>query len=103
MNIPLPSTSVAPSGTSRKRKRKSPTQDQKVIKEIEEIEREAYHSPQRDFSPPPTPELEEVPSSTNATTNKGIKLHFSSPSPIASIKMKNPFTRSSSLKEVVEA
>jgi hypothetical protein len=86
MQSPLPSTSVAPAGTSRKRKRKSPTQDQEVIKEIEETEREAYHSPQRDFSPPPAPELEEVPSSTKATTKKGRKFHFSSPSPTTSTK-----------------
>ena len=35
MQSPLPSTSFSPAGTSRKRKRKSPTQDQEVIKEIE--------------------------------------------------------------------
>jgi hypothetical protein len=49
MQSPLPSTSVSLAGTSRKRKSKAPTQDQEVIKEIEEKEREAYHSPQRDF------------------------------------------------------
>jgi hypothetical protein len=73
---PFPSTSTALAGARRKRKRKSPTQYQEVIKEIEEIEREAYHSPQRDFSPPLAPELEEVPSSTKVTTKKGRKLHF---------------------------
>jgi len=45
MQSPFPSTSTAPIGTRRKRKSKAPTQDQEVIKEIEEIEREAYHSP----------------------------------------------------------
>jgi hypothetical protein len=46
--------------------------------------------------------LEEVPSSTKATTKKGRKLHFSSPYPTSSIKIKKPFTRSSTLKEVAE-
>jgi hypothetical protein len=103
MKIPLPSTSDARAGTSKKRKRKAISQDKEVIKEVEETKREAYHSPQRDFSPPPTPELEEVLSSTKATTNKGRKLHFSSPSPAASIRINIPFTRSSSLNEAVEA
>jgi hypothetical protein len=47
--------------------------------------------------------LEEVPSSTKATTRKGRKLHFSSPSPTISTKVRKPFNRSSSLKEVDEA
>jgi hypothetical protein len=47
--------------------------------------------------------LEEVLSSTKATTKKGRKIHFSSPSPASSKKVSNPFTRSSSLKEAVEA
>jgi hypothetical protein len=46
--------------------------------------------------------LEEVPSSTKATTKKGRKLHFSSPSPTTSINIKKPFTISSTLKEVDE-
>jgi hypothetical protein len=46
--------------------------------------------------------LEEVPSSTKATTKKGRKLHFSSPSLAAIIKIEKPFTRSSTLKEAVE-
>jgi hypothetical protein len=46
--------------------------------------------------------LEEVPSSTKATNKKGRKFHFSSPTPAASIKVKKPFTRSSTLKEAVE-
>jgi hypothetical protein len=103
MQSPLPYTSDAPEGTRKKRKNKGIAQDKEVIKEIEETKREAYHSPQRYFSPPPSPKLEEVPSSTKATKNKGRKLHFSSPTPPTSIKVNNPFTRSSSLKEAVEA
>jgi hypothetical protein len=103
MQSPFPSTSTSPAGTSKKINIKAISQDKEVIQEVEERGREAYHSPQRDFSPPPAPELEEVPSSTKATTKKGRKFHFSSPSPTASIKIKNPFTRSSALKEVVEA
>jgi len=49
---PFPSTSTAPVGTKKKRKSKAPTQDQEVIKDIVEVEKEAYHSPQRDLSPP---------------------------------------------------
>jgi hypothetical protein len=102
MQSPFPSTSAAPTGTCKKKKRKAIAQDKEVIKEIEEEEREVHHSPQRDFSPPPEPELEEFPSSTKATAKKGRKLHFSSPTPTTSIKVRKPFTRSSSLKEVVE-
>jgi hypothetical protein len=102
MQIPFPSTSDAPAGTSMKRKSKSIAQYKEVITEVEETEREAYHSPQRDFSPPPAIELEEVPSSTKPTTKKGRKLHFSSLSSATSTKVMNPFTRSSALKEDVE-
>jgi hypothetical protein len=45
MQSPFPSTSVAPTGTSRKIKRKSTTQDKESLKEIEEEEREVHHSP----------------------------------------------------------
>jgi hypothetical protein len=93
MQIPLPYTGDAPAGISNKRKSKSISQDKEFIKKIEVIEREAYHSPQRDFSPPPTPEFEEVPSSTKITTKKGRKLHFSSPSLTNSTKLSKPFTR----------
>jgi hypothetical protein len=55
IQIPLPSTSTAPTGTNKKRKSKALTQDQEVIKEDEELEKEAYHSPQRDLSPHPRP------------------------------------------------
>ena len=103
MHSPFPSTSVATVGTNEKRKNKASTQDKESLKEIEEAEREVHHSPQRYFSPPPAPELEEVPSSTKATTKRGSKMHFSSPSPIAKIKIRKLFTRSSTLKEVVEA
>jgi hypothetical protein len=81
---------------------KAPTQDQEVIKEAEEAEREDYNSPQRNLSPPPTPKLEEVPSSTKSTTKKGRKLHFSSSPSTASTKFRRPFTRSSALKEDIE-
>jgi hypothetical protein len=53
MQSPLPSTSVSPAGTSKKRKSKGIAQAKEVIKEIEGEEREVHHSPQRDFSPPP--------------------------------------------------
>jgi hypothetical protein len=90
-------------GTSKKRKRKPTTQDKETPKEIEEEEREVHHSPQREFSPPPAPELEEVPSSTKTTAKKGRKLHFPSPAPAAKTRVRRPFTRSSTHKEVVEA
>jgi hypothetical protein len=99
---PFPSTSVAPTGANKKRKSKAHVQDQEAIKEVARTEEEAYHSPQRDLSPPPAPELEEVPSSTKATTKKGRKLHFSSSPSTTSTKIRKPFTRSSTLKGVVE-
>ena len=49
MQSPSPYTSVDLAGTRKKRKSKSITQDKEVIKEVEEAEREAYHSPQREF------------------------------------------------------
>jgi hypothetical protein len=72
------------------------------IKEVTGTEEEACHSPQRDFSPPPPPELEEVPSTTKTTAKKGKKLHFSSSPPTTSTKIRKPFTRSSTPKEVFE-
>ena len=103
MQIPLSSSSVSPAGTSRKRKRKPATQVKETPKETEEEEREVHHSPQREFSPPLAPELEEVPSSTKTTSKKGRKLHFPSLSPTDKTRFKRPFTRSSSHKEYVEA
>jgi hypothetical protein len=99
---PLPSTSAAKAGTSKKRKSRVLVQDQEAIKEVARTKEEAYHSPQRDLSPPPPPELEEAPSSTKTTTKKGKKLHFSSSPSATNIKVRRPFTRSSALKEVVE-
>jgi hypothetical protein len=99
---PFPCTSTYPTGANKKRKRRAPTQDQEIIKEVEEIEKEGYHSPQRDLSPPPAPELEEVPSSTKDTTKKERKLHFSSSPSTTSTKFRRPFTRSSTLKEAIE-
>ena len=55
MKIPFPPTSDAPTETSKKRKSKSITQDKVVVKELEEEDKEAYHSPWRDSSPPPAP------------------------------------------------
>ena len=51
---PLSSTIVVPKGASKKIKSKSLVQDQEAIKKVEKTEREAYHYPQRDLSPPPT-------------------------------------------------
>jgi hypothetical protein len=99
---PFPSTSAAQTGTSKKRKSRVLVQDQEAIKEVARTEEETYHSPQRYLSPPPAPELEEVPSSTKATTKKGRRLHFSSSPSTASTNIRRPFTRSSSLKEAVE-
>jgi hypothetical protein len=45
MQGPFPSSSVAPIGTSKKRKRKATTQDKESLKEIEEEEREVHHYP----------------------------------------------------------
>jgi hypothetical protein len=80
MQSPFPSSSVSPARTSRKRKIKPTTQDKETPKEIEEEERDFHHSPQRYFSPPRAPELEEVPSSTKTTSKRGRRLHFPSPS-----------------------
>jgi hypothetical protein len=99
---PLPSTSAAKAGTRKKRKGRVLVQYQEFIKEVARTEEEACHSPQRDLLPPPPPELEEAPSSTKPTTKKGKKLHFSSFPSTASIKVRNPFTRASSSKEVVK-
>jgi hypothetical protein len=55
--IPSPSTSVAKAGTNKKRKGKVHVQYSKAINQ-------AYCSPQRELSPPPPPELEEIPSTT---------------------------------------
>jgi hypothetical protein len=99
---PLSSTSATKEGTSKKRKGRVHVQDSYIIKEVIGTEEEACHSPQRDFSPPPPPELEEVPSTTKTTTKKGKKLHFSSSPPTTSTKVRKPFTRSSTPKEVFE-
>jgi hypothetical protein len=84
---PLPSTSAAPIGSNKKRKSKAHVQDQEAINQVARTKEEAYHSPQRDLSPPLALELEEVPSSTKATTKKGRKLHFSSSPSVASTKI----------------
>jgi hypothetical protein len=56
--IPLSSTNATKAGTSKKRKGGVYVQDSEVIKEVTGTEEEAFHSPQRDFSPPTPPELE---------------------------------------------
>jgi hypothetical protein len=99
---PLPSTSASKAGTNKKRTGRVLVQDSKVIKDVTGTEEEACHSTQRYFSPPPPPKLEEVPSSTKTTVKKGKKLHFSSSPSTTSIKVRKPFTRASSSKEVVE-
>jgi hypothetical protein len=45
MQIPFPSSSGAPTRTSRKRKIKPTTQDKETPKEIEEKERDVHHTP----------------------------------------------------------
>jgi hypothetical protein len=45
MQSHFPSTSDAPARASKKRKIKSISRDKEVIKEVEEEEREVYHSP----------------------------------------------------------
>jgi hypothetical protein len=80
-------------GINKKRKGKAPVS--KINKQVREVEEEVFPSLHRDFSPPPPPGLEEVPSSTKVTSKKGKKLLFPSPSPAAEIKGKRPFTKSS--------
>jgi hypothetical protein len=99
---PLSPTSVVKAGTSRKRKGRAPVQVSEVSKQVTGAEEEACPSPQRDFSPPPPPGLEEVPSSTKTTSKKGKKLHFPSSPPTVNTKGRRPFTRSSIPREVVE-
>jgi hypothetical protein len=96
---PLSPTSATKAGTSRKRKSRASVQVSEVSKQVTGAEEEVCPSPQRDFSPPPPPGLEEVPSSTKATSKKGKKLLFPSSPPAVEIKGKRPFTRSSIPKE----
>jgi hypothetical protein len=97
---PLSPTSTSKAGTSRKRKGRAPVQVSEISKQVIEAEEEVCPSPHRDFSPPPPPGLEEVPSSTKATSKRGKKLLFPSSPPAVEIKGKRPFTRSSIPKEV---
>jgi hypothetical protein len=87
--------------TSKKRKGKNNAKDKEAPKEVEEQEGGANHSPQRELSPQPTPELEEVPSA-KTTFKKGRKLHFPSPTATIETRYRRLFTRSSSQKEIVE-
>jgi hypothetical protein len=95
---PFPASSVSQTETRKKRKGKHIAQDKEVPKEVEEEEREAHHSPQRELSPQPAPELEEVPSA-KTTAKKGRKLHFPSPTAAVETRARRPFTRSSTHKE----
>jgi hypothetical protein len=69
-------------------------------KEVEEDEGGAHHSPQREFSPQPAPELEEVPS-TKTTGKKGRKLLFPSPTVAVETRSRRPFTRSSTRRKLL--
>jgi hypothetical protein len=97
---PLSPTSTSKAGTNRKRKGRAHVQVSEISKQVIEVEEEVCHSPHRYFSPPPPPGLEEVPSSTKATSKRGKKLIFPSSPPAVEIKGKRPFTRSSIPKEV---
>jgi hypothetical protein len=94
----LPTASVSHTEIRKKTKRKYIAKDKKVLEEVEEEERESHHSPQRELSPQPAPELEEVPSA-KTTSKKGIKLHFPSPTATVETRARRPFTRSSTHKE----
>jgi hypothetical protein len=76
VQIPFPASSVAQVETSKKRKGKHIAQDKEVPKEVEEEEREAHHSPQREISPQPAPELEEVPSQPKLQPKRGENYIF---------------------------
>jgi hypothetical protein len=95
----LSPTSATKAGTSRKRKSRAHVQVLEGNKQVTEVEEEVFPSPHRDFSPPPPPRLEEVPSSTKVTSKRGKKLMFSFSPPTVEIKGKRPFTRSSIHKE----
>jgi hypothetical protein len=58
------------------------------MKQVIEIEEEAWHSPQRDFSSPPPPDLEGVYSTTKTIAKNGKNIHFSSSSPATNRKGK---------------
>jgi hypothetical protein len=98
---PLQDDSVVHTETRKKRKGKHIAKDDEAPKEQEEEEGGAHHSPQREFSPQPAPELEEIPSA-KTTGKKGRKLLFPSPTAAVETKARRPFTRSSSKKETVE-
>jgi hypothetical protein len=101
IQIPFPTDSVSHIETRKKRKGKHIAKDKEVPKEVEEEEGGAHHSPQRELSPQPAPELEEVPSA-KTTAKKGRKLHFPSPTATVETRARRPFTRSSDHKETVE-
>jgi hypothetical protein len=98
---PLQTDSVVHTETSKKRKGKHIAKDDEAPKEQEEEEGGAHHSPQREFSPQPAPELAEIPSA-KTTGKKGRRLLFPSPTAAVETKSRRPFTRSSTKKETVE-
>ena len=91
----LSPTNTSKVGTSRKRKGRAPIQVLDISKQVIEAEEEVCPSPHRYFSPPPPPGLEEVPSSTKDTSQRGKNIVFPSSPPTVEIKGKRPFTRSS--------
>jgi hypothetical protein len=99
---PLSPTSATKAGTIRKRKGRALVQVSEINKQVMEVEEEFCPSPHRDFSPPPPPSLEEMPSSTKVTYKKGNKILIPSSPPVVEIKGKIPFTRSSIPKEVFQ-
>jgi hypothetical protein len=80
-------------GINRKRKGRTPVQVLEINKQVMEAEEEVCPSPHRDFSPPPPPGLEEVPSSTKLTSKRGKKLLFPFSPPAVEIKGKRPFIK----------
>jgi hypothetical protein len=96
---PLSPTSTSKAGTNRKRKGRTPIQVLEIIKQVIEAEEQVCPSSHRHLSPPPPPGLEEVPSSTKATSKKGKKLLFPSSPPVVEIKGKRTFTRSTIPKD----
>jgi hypothetical protein len=97
---PLQADNIVHTETSKKRKRKDIAKNDEAPNE-QEGEGGFYHSPQREVSPQPAPELAEIPSA-RATGTKGRRLLFPSPSVAVETKVRRPFTRSSTKKESIE-
>jgi hypothetical protein len=97
---PLQSDSSVHTETCRKRNGKHIAKNDEAPKEQEE-EGGAHHSPQREFSPQPAPELAKIPSA-KATGKKGRRILFPSPATAVEIKARRPFTKSLAKKETIE-